>query len=241
MIIIRTIYFYTIVVLSLCIAPITLIKINYLKRKGKLEERTKLIHKITHKRAKFVMKLNGSKITVNGFENIPTNETVLFVSNHQGYFDIPLLMSIIDIPHGFIAKKELEKIPGISMWMRYINCIFMDRENMRKSATAIVEGIKLLRGGYSMVIFPEGTRSKGNTVAEFKAGSMKLATKSKCPIIPVTIDGSYKLLESHNGKIGKAPNTVTFHKAIDATNLSKDELNELHNTVKNIVTSSLNK
>ena len=237
----RTILFYPSIVLSLIVSILALPKMWYLKTKGRLEERTLFIHKVTYKWAKFVMKMSGAKVTVKGLENVPTDKTVLFMSNHQSYFDIPLLMSAVDMPKGFIAKKELGTWPGISTWMKYIQCVFMDRDNIRKSAEAIIQGINILKSGYSMVIFPEGTRSKGGETHEFKAGSFKLATKPKVPIIPVTINGSYKLLEKNNYKI-KADNVeVIFHPAIDVANLSKEEINNLPKTLEDIVFSALDK
>ncbi|WP_143318085.1 lysophospholipid acyltransferase family protein [Clostridium sp. HBUAS56017] len=235
----RSLLFYPSVVISLVVVFINTIKINYLERKGRTEERILLIHRITHKWAKFVMKLSGCKVTVTGLENIPKNQTVLFMSNHQSYFDIPLLMSSINIPKGFIAKKELAKWPGISMWMRYMQCIFMDRDNMRKSAEAIVDGINILKSGYSMVIFPEGTRSKGGQPSDFKGGSFKLALKSKVPIVPITIDGTYKVLEANNSKIKASSITVKIHPSIDVTSLSKEEINDLPNKVEKIVLGEL--
>ena len=235
----RTILFYPAIVLSLVVSLLALPKMWYLKTKGRLEERTLFIHKITYKWAKFVMKMSGAKVTVKGLENVPLDKTVLFMSNHQSYFDIPLLMSAVDMPKGFIAKKELGTWPGISTWMRYIQCIFMDRENIRKSAEAIVQGINILKSGYSMVIFPEGTRSKGGQTHEFKAGSFKLATKSKVPIVPVTINGSYKLLEMNNYKIKSGEVEVIFHPPVEVTNLSKEELNDLPQKLENIVFSEL--
>lgn len=237
----RTILFYPGIILSLIIAPLALIKIKYLELKGKDKERTEAIFKITSFWAKYVMWLSGAKVKVFGEENIPKDEAVLFVGNHQSNFDIPLIMSNIKVPKGFIAKKELEKWPGISMWMKYIRCVFMDRSNIRKSAEAIVQGIQTLKSGYSMVIFPEGTRSKGKPVAEFKAGSFKLALKSKVKIIPFTINGSYKLLEANEGKIKACPVEIYIHKPIDTTKLSKEEISELHTTVRNIVVSDLPK
>lgn len=236
----KTIIFALKIVLSLLIAPFYLIGIKRLEKQGKLEERTLLIHQITHRWANFVMKANGANVKVVGLENIPKDTAVLFVSNHQGNFDIPLLMSAIDVPKGFIAKKELEKIPGISMWMRYIRCIFMDRDNLRKSAQSIIEGVKTLKSGYSMVIFPEGTRSKGSEALEFKAGSFKLATKSKVPIVPITIDGSYKLLEINKKTRITADNVkITVHPAIDVTKLSKEEISTLHETVRKIIVDAI--
>ena len=235
-----TLLFYPIVVLSVIIVSLNLIKVNYLQRKGRLEERTMFIQKITHSWANFIMRISCAKVTVTGLENIPKDTTVLFVSNHQSYFDIPLLISAIDIPKGFIAKKELAKWIGIRIWMKYIRCTFLDRDNMRKSAEAIVEGINTLKSGYSMVIFPEGTRSKGGEPRDFKAGSFKLATKSKVPIVPVTIDGTYKLLEASDGKMKASSVKVIIHPSIDVTALTKEELNELPNMVRDIVLNSLN-
>ena len=183
------------------------------------------------------MKTAGAKINIIGLENVPKDETLLFVSNHQSNFDIPLLLSCIDVPKGFIAKKELENWPFISTWMKYINCIFMDRDNLRKSAEAIVDGIKILNSGYSMVVFPEGTRSKGKPIGEFKGGSFKLATKSKCTIVPITINGTYKLMESNKNLVKSADIELVIHPPIETSKLNKDELETLPETVHSIISS----
>lgn len=231
----RSLYVYPIAVITAIFAQFGLIKANYFKRKNRIDDYNKTIYKITHWWAKLVLKLSGCKITVKGLENVPKDRTALFVSNHQSNFDIPLLMGVIDTPKGFIAKKELESIPLLSAWMKRIHCVFMDRKNLRQSAETIVKGINILKGGYSMVIFPEGTRSKGGEHKEFKAGSFKLATKSKSLIVPVTIDGTYKVLEANNNKIKASDLTVIIHKPIDPTVLSKDELDNLHEVVEDIV------
>ena len=235
----RSLYFYPLAILAAFIAQLGLFKAHYLERKNRTEDRTLLLYKITHWWANFVLKLSGCKVHVEGLENIPKDKAALFVANHQSNFDIPLLMSVIDTPKGFIAKKELENIPLLSKWMKYIQCIFMDRNNLRQSAESIVKGINILKSGYSMVIFPEGTRSKGGQHSDFKAGSFKLATKSKSLIVPVTIDGTYKVLEESNNKIKASNLKVIIHKPIDPTTLSKDQLNSLHEDVQNIVFNSL--
>ncbi|AJH02211.1 1-acyl-sn-glycerol-3-phosphate acyltransferase [Clostridium beijerinckii] len=234
----RTIYFYLGLIISLIFSSIYRIRIKILTNKGDIEGRKYFIHKVSHSWGKFIMKISGAKINVIGLDNLPKDKTVLFVSNHQSNFDIPLLLSCIDIPKGFIAKKELEKLPLISTWMKYINCIFMDRDNLRKSAESIVEGVNLLKSGYSMVIFPEGTRSKGKSVDEFKSGSFKLATKSKCPIIPLTINGTYKLMEANNNAIKSADIELVIHPLIDVAALNKDELEKLPETVHSIISSA---
>jgi 1-acyl-sn-glycerol-3-phosphate acyltransferase len=230
---IKTIIFYLGVILSLISTLFSAIKVKFLSE----DNRKKYIHKRTANWAKFVMKISGAKITVSGLDNIPQNETLLFVSNHQSYFDIPLLMSTIDVPKGFIAKKELEKWPIVRLWMRYLKCIFMDRENVRKSAEAIVEGINILKSGYSMVIFPEGTRCQGGKHQDFKAGSFKLATKSKVSIVPISINGTNKLLEGNDNRLKAANITVTVHPIVDVKNLSKEELAVLPETVEKTIFS----
>ncbi len=232
---IKTIIFYIGVIFSLILSLIGLIPVYYFSLRKKFKERTQMIHKVTHLWARFIMKISGAKITVNGLENIPKDETVLFVSNHQSDFDIPLLLSTIDVPKGFIAKKELENVPLISTWMKNLNCIFMDRSNLRKSAQSIVEGVNLLKGGYSMIIFPEGTRSKGGPHEEFKAGSFKLATKAKVKIVPITIDGSYKLYEANNNKLVSDTVSITIHPFVDTVNLTKEQENTLHEDLETII------
>lgn len=234
---IRTIFFYPGMLISLLVASIFRIKIKILTSKGDVRGRNEYIHKVTYLWAKFIIAIAGAKVNIIGLENLPKNQTILFVSNHQSNFDIPLLLSAINIPKGFIAKKELAKWPLISTWMKYINCIFMDRDNLRKSAESIVEGINLLKSGHSMVIFPEGKRSKGKAVGEFKGGSFKLATKSKCPIIPLTINGTYKLMEDNNNRVKGADIELVIHPPIDVANLSKDELEKLPETVHSIIVS----
>ena len=91
-----------------------------------------------------------------------------------------------------------------------------------------------------MVVFPEGTRSKGGAMGEFKAGSFKLATKSGAPIVPLTIDGTSRLLEGNKGRISKGEKIDLYiHKPIDVKSLSKEEIANLHNDVKNIIASKL--
>ena len=222
--------------LSLLVGPI---RIKYLSLRGREEDKAKFINKITHKWASFVMKISFANIDVKGLENLPKDETVLFVANHQSYLDIPLLMSVIDVPKGFIAKKELESWPAVSYWMKKIRCVFMDRDNMRKSAESIVEGIKILKSNYSMVIFPEGTRSNGGPHGEFKSGSFKLATKPKVAIVPVTIDGTYKILSGKFHMIKKSNVAITIHPKIDTKTLTNEELAALPSKVENIVFSAL--
>lgn len=96
-----------------------------------------------------------------GLENIPTDRAVLYVGNHRSYFDI--VMGYMTVPRltGFIAKKEMIKIPLLNRWMDRMNCLFLDRSNIKEGLKTILAGIEKIKGGISMWIFPEGTRNPG--------------------------------------------------------------------------------
>lgn len=235
----RTIAWYTHFATSLIGTIPKLYKVKALDKKGKIDERNEYIHRTTSNWAMSQVKLSGAKVNIFGKENIPKNIPVLFVSNHQSNFDIALFMSYIDKSKGYVAKVEMNKVPLLRTWMKHMNCILMDRSSLRKSAEAIAEGIKLLKGGYSLVIFPEGTRSKSDKIGDFKAGSFKLATKSKVPIVPVTISGSYRLMEQNGNKIKPAEVNVYIHPMIETAGLTKEEADLLPSKVKGIIKSKL--
>ncbi|WP_138207742.1 lysophospholipid acyltransferase family protein [Haloimpatiens lingqiaonensis] len=215
------------------------IKLNFLKKFSSEDKYQEYLNKSVYNWAKFSVNLVGVKLQVKGKENIPEG-TCLFVSNHQGNLDIPCIIAGINRPMGFIAKKELIKVPVISTWMKAIHCVFMDRQNVRESLKSIQEGAGLLKSGHNMVIFPEGTRSKSSLVGEFKKGSMKLATKAEVMVVPVTIDGTYKAWEGNGGKgLIPADVTITIHKGIDIKELDKEKKTTLAEEVREIIISGI--
>lgn len=229
------IYFF---VYLLFILP-NFIRVRALDRAQKIPERDLEVNNVVKKWALSIINFSGSKVSVIGTENVPAQGGVVFISNHQGNFDIPILLGYIDKPKAFIAKKELKKLPLISSWMHYMNCVFIDRSSSRSALRAIQEGVVHLQMGYSLVIFPEGTRSKGNQIGEFKSGSFKLATKAKVPIIPVTIKGSYKIIEANGGLIKPALVEVIISEPVSTAGLSREEIDDLPEKVKNIIASQL--
>lgn len=172
----------------------SLLRANRLAAEDRTSELDALANAIAVPWARSLLKLAGCQVRVTGAENVPADTAVLFVSNHQSNFDIPILIAHIDRPKGFIAKESLEKLPLISQWMRHIHCVFIKRGSPRDAAAAINAGIRTLKSGYSMVIFPEGTRSSSGALQEFKPGALKLATKAGVPIVPVTINGSVRMM-----------------------------------------------
>lgn len=177
------------------------------------------------------------KIEVEGRENIP-KEACCFIGNHTSMLDIPILIESVGKCMGFIAKKEFIKNPFLGVWMKEYVCVALDRENAREAIKSIREGAEHIKNGYSMAIFPEGTRSRDGKLLEFKKGSLKLATMAKAPVVPVTIEGAYKVLEGKNNKLNGIK--VTFSKPIYTENLTREEEKSLMEKVRGIIAQNLN-
>ena len=177
---------------------------------GKFNKRAKDISSLRIIQAvfRFILKITGADITVKGHENVPADTAVLYIGNHRSFFDILLTYVLCPNVTGYVAKKEMESIPLLSIWMRYLHCLFLDRKNIKEGMKTILLAIEEMKNGISICIFPEGTRSKmGNEMLEFKGGSFKAATKAKCPIVPVALIDSFKPFDTNS----IAPVTVQVH------------------------------
>jgi 1-acyl-sn-glycerol-3-phosphate acyltransferase len=122
--------------------------------------------------------------------------------------------------------------------MKAMHCVFMDRSNIKQSVESINKGIDNLRQGYSVIIFPEGTRSRGPEMGEFKSGSFKLATRTGIPIVPVAIKNTYRIWEEKK-RIRPAMVEMIISEPVETDYLSKEELKELPSKIKNIIMEKL--
>ena len=211
------------------------------RKKAKLspQDYNVYVNRVASKWALGNAKRSGGKFHFEGMENIPKDRAVVFVANHQGDFDIAVMLAFFNVPHGYIAKIEILKVPLLRDWMKNMQCVFIDRKNIRQTAKAIMEGVKILQNGHSLVLFPEGTRSKSDEMGEFKAASFKLATKAQVPIVPISISGTYKLMEANRRFIKPADVYIKIHPPIETTDL--EEPAKLPDQVKEIIKSGLKK
>lgn len=162
---------------------------------------------------RIILFLAGVKITVKGKEKLPKDQAVLYVGNHRSYFDILVGYTTVPGLVGFVAKKEMERIPLLSTWMKYVNCLFLDRKNLKEGLKTILQGIEQVKNGISVWIFPEGTRNKQEDILEllpFKEGSLKIAEKSGCPVVPVAMTGTAEVFEMHLPFIRPSRVTIEF-------------------------------
>ena len=146
---------------------------------GQEHRRAKKAQSMVMNAFKICLRFAGTKVIVDGRENIPEDTAVLYVGNHSSYYDI--LCSYVATPSGagFFAKKEMGKIPCLSHWMTFINCLFLDRKNIKEGMKTINKGTQYLKDGFSMVIFPEGTRSQEDVYKR-----QFLNSKNTLPFVP---------------------------------------------------------
>ncbi|TMW70761.1 1-acyl-sn-glycerol-3-phosphate acyltransferase [Alteribacter natronophilus] len=217
-------------------------RVRKLRAEGREEEADRNVHKEAEKWAQSLVRLSGARIHVEGKANVPHDEPVLIVCNHQGNFDIPIILGYLGLKTGFISKKEVKKLPIIASWMEELRCVFMDRKDRRQSIKAILDGVRQLKNGHNLVVFPEGTRSKGGPVRRFKQGSFKLALKSGAAILPVTIDGSYKIMEANKNLMKPADVKVTVSEPIRIHQSQKDmDTIQIANSVQEQIAAKLDK
>ena len=186
------------------------------------EESTQMVRNIFEK----LLKMAGVTVEVRGYENIPQDRPVLYVGNHRSYFDILVGYTTVPGLMGFVAKKEMEKIPLLSKWMLNVNCLFLDRNNIKEGLKTILAGIEKVRRGVSVWIFPEGTRNPNEDITEllpFKEGSLKIAEKSGCPVIPVAMTGTAEVLEKHFPFITPSHITIYYGKPFYVKELEAED------------------
>jgi 1-acyl-sn-glycerol-3-phosphate acyltransferase len=216
----------------------SLLKMKLLELKGRDEVVRSYTNKIAKSWAKSLVDFTGSEVIVKGKERLP-DEPVLFVANHQGSFDIPLLLGYISKPIAFVAKWELRYMPFVSSWMKNMECIFIKRNDFRQTLRAFKDAGRVFDAGQSLVIFPEGTRSRSDKLGDFKRGSLKIALRENIPVVPITIKGSYKLREANGGLIKGDRVEVIIGEAIYTDKLSKEERDDLTLIVREKIKENL--
>ena len=146
---------------------------------------------------KVMLWITGADITYIGKENVPRDQAVVYVGNHNSYFDILLTYSQCPGLTGYVAKSEMLRYPLLRDWMKRLYCVFLDRTDLRAGMQMILTCIDYIKQGISICIFPEGTRSRDGKMQPFHEGSLKMASKTGCPIIPMAITNSAQIFENH--------------------------------------------
>jgi len=215
-----------------------LLTVKILEKCGRLKQRDDLADRYTRRLARLLFYTTGSTIRIIGQENVPGDQPVLFVSNHQSHMDSLIIHGFINKPKGFVSIVEVLKIPVIRTWMKYMKCVFLDRSNTRQSLGCLEQCVEILKQGHSMVIYPEGKLNEGGAVAEFKKGCLKLAIKAEVAIVPVTIRDSYKVMNKNGSRIKAASVECIISEPVHVKAIGKSE-KELISMVREVIVGKL--
>ena len=191
---------------------------------------------------KLTISMAGTEVTVIGEENIP-DEPVLFIGNHRSYFDILLTYSRCKRLTGYVAKKEMLRYPLLRDWMKRLYCLFLDRDNPKEGLKTILQAIDYIKSGISICIFPEGTRNDGEelSILPFHSGSFKIAEKSGCPIVPISMNNTASIFENQFPRIKKTHVIIEYGKPIYPCELDKETKKRLAPYCQNLIQETINK
>ena len=212
---------------------------------GKVNPRARDISSLRIVQAAFkvIAFLSGCHVTVIGEENIP-KEAALFIGNHRSYFDIVLTYARCPDLTSYMAKIEIAKVPLLSTWMRFLHCLFLDRQDIKQGLKTILSAIDLIKNGISVFIFPEGTRctdAEQTKLLPFHEGSFKVATKTDCLIVPVALTNTSKVFEDHIPFIRRTDIVLEYGKPFRPSELSKEQKKAIGSYTGNIIKEMLQK
>lgn len=187
--------------------------------------------------SRLILKTSRIRLKVEGLENIPRNETVIFCSNHPSAMDIPILFACLPLQFRFVAKRSLFNIPFLGWHLWRSGHIPVERDRPHKAMRSLDQAAERIRAGSSVVLFPEGHRSRDGSMGKFKAGSFYLAIKSGAPVVPVTISGSRAVLEPDSVHVKPGVVEITFHQPVSTANLEIDDVETLSSCVREHILS----
>jgi len=191
-------------------------------------------HNIARLWCRLLCELNGVKVEIKGIKNILTDQPQIFVSNHQGYFDIFALSGYLPVQIRWVAKSILFKIPFMGWAMTAAGYIPVKREDRKKSYQAFIQTIEKVKEGNSIIIFPEGTRSEDGTIGPFKKGSNLIARRSNSPMVPVTIIGSGNIIKKGSAVIQPGKVQIILSPIV-TTHLVKKDDGEILNSIRETI------
>ena len=226
---IRTVFIIVWVVLETFVMAIVAILTSYFVR-------TKdPVHKVAIAWAKMILFASRTKVTVNGLSNVDPSKSYIYMCNHQSNYDIPVLLGCLPVQFRWLAKAELFKIPIFGRSMRSAGYISIDRFNRESAFESISEAAKRIKGGVSVMIFPEGTRSIDGKIRPFKKGGFVLAVDAGVPIIPVVLHGTRAIMPKGRLRIDRGNVVMDILPPVETAGYNRDTKDELIEKVRNII------
>ncbi|MGA2463839.1 MAG: lysophospholipid acyltransferase family protein [Thermodesulfobacteriota bacterium] len=229
---IRTIFVWFCIVIALLILGIVIFITYPFDRRGKV------IHHYGRLWGKIALLVNRVKVRVEGIEHLKGEGPYIFMSNHQGTYDIFALLGHLPFQFRWLAKKELFSVPFFGWVMAAAGYVSVDREGTRKTVEAMNEAAQKIREGMSVVIFPEGSRSPDGSIQPFKKGGFTLAIKSKVPIIPISIIGSREIMPKGKLTVTSGEIRIRIDHPIETQNYSLKDRKSLMEKVRQTISKN---
>jgi len=195
-------------------------------------------HKIARAWAKSILFVSRIKVVVKGLSNIDPASSYIYMANHLSNFDIPVLLACLPVQFRWLAKAELFKIPIFGQGMQGCGYISIDRSNRKEAFKSLDIAAEKIRNGVSVVIFPEGTRSREFKVNQFKKGGFVLAVDAQVPIIPILIDGTWHIMSKNGLRIKPGKVFLEIMEPVETSEYSRKTKNDLMEKVRRIISSS---
>ena len=183
--------------------------------------------------------ISGIRVRIRGLEKIAPGQNYLFLSNHQGNLDGPILFYSINRDLRALIKQEMMRLPILSIVFRQVRFVPIDRSDPARASAGIDRGAEHLRMGLSFFAFPEGTRSRNGRLGEFKKGVFVMAIKAGVPVVPITINNSRKLQPPGSYRIRPGTVELDLHDPIPSQGLSLSERDQLVEMTRAAIASSL--
>ena len=175
------------------------------------------------------------RVSVQGLAQVDPLRSYIYMSNHQSNFDIPVLLAHLPVQFRWLAKEELFKIPIFSRAMRGAGYVRIDRFNRESAIASLKEAAAKMKNGVSIMIFPEGTRSRDGDIRPFKKGGFVMAVDTGVPIVPVIVQGTWPIMAKSSWRINTGEVSLLIEKPIDTTGYTRETKDDLIETVRSVI------
>ena len=196
-------------------------------------------HRIARVWARTGVWVSGSRLTVRGIENLRCCPVAVYAANHTSYMDTPVVFASLPFQFRILAKKELWSMPFIGWYLARSGQIPVDTENARSALSSLGLGVKALKAGMPLFVFPEGSRTSDGETKQFMAGAAYLAIRAQVPLVPIALTGVYDLLPIHTHHFYPGQLTLTAGKPIDTVGMTVRQTDQLTAQLRSAVEAML--